>query len=234
MAEDINPEILNQIKTILRRDLKLGPDAVIADDMPFFGAEVDLDSLDMLLLVTSLEKQFGIKVPNEAVGREVFQNVATLTRYVQSQQQAAGSAGGNGTKTNQTTDWLSKLPHGEGFRFVTTVTEVTPGQSAKGVWKLSGQESFFAGHFPGRPLVPGVLIAESLAQLAGLTAPENAAAAGKLAHVDVRFESPVAPPVQIDLSATLTRMMGELQLCDVQASVGGKVVARGTITLHRA
>src|SRR3954470_6896090 len=94
MANDIDPQTLDQIKSILRRDLKLGPDAPIADDMAFFGGDVDLDSLDMLLLVTSLEKQFGIKVPNEAVGKEVFQNVATLTRYVQ-QQKANGSAAGN-------------------------------------------------------------------------------------------------------------------------------------------
>jgi len=231
MATDIDPNILSNIKTILRRDLKLGPDAVIADDMPFFGGDVDLDSLDMLLLVTSLEKQFGIKVPNEAVGREVFQNVETLTRYVQQQQNSATTAPAAGV--SDTTDWLSKLPHGEGFRFVTAVTEVRPGHSASGYWKLTGDEPFFAGHFPGRPIVPGVLIAEALAQLSGFTAPTDASSAGKLAHVDVRFEQPIAPPVQIELQSTLSRMMGELQLCEVTAKVGDATVARGMITLHR-
>jgi len=231
MATDIDPDILSRIKTILRRDLKLGPDAAIPDDMPFFGGDVDLDSLDMLLLVTSLEKQFGIKVPNEAVGREVFQNVSTLTSYVQKQQQAAPAAAA--APASGPTDWLSKLPHGESFRFITAVTAVTPGVSATGYWKLNGSEPFFAGHFPGHPIVPGVLIAEALAQLSGMTAPAGAPGMGKLAKIEVRFEQAVVPPVQIDLASTLTRMVGELQLCEVSASVAGTVVARGSITLHR-
>jgi 3-hydroxyacyl-[acyl-carrier-protein] dehydratase len=230
MANDLNPEILSTLKTILRRDLKLGPDAVIADDMPFFGGNIDLDSLDMLLLVTSLEKQFGIKVPNEAVGKEVFQNLTTLATYVQQQKQSPATAvAGNAAKT----DWLAKLPHGENFRFITDVYTVTPGQSATGYWRLTGAESFFTGHFPGRPIVPGVLIAEALAQLSGFTAPEGTPSAGKLAAVDIRFEQPIAPPVQIELQSTLLRMMGDLQLCDVIAKVGDQIAARGMITLLR-
>ena len=131
-------------------------------------------------------------------------------------------------------DWLSQLPHGEGFRFITAVREVRPGQSAVGYWSLTGQEAFFAGHFPGRPIVPGVLIAEALAQLSGFTAPPGSPAGGKLAQIDLRFEQPVAPPVQIELHSTLTRMMGDLQLCDVSAKVGQTVIARGTIALHRS
>src|SRR4051812_8308730 len=83
MTSRLDPNILEQIRTILRRDLKLGPDAALPEDMPFFGGNVDLDSLDMLLLVTSIERQFGLRIPNEAVGKEVFQNVGSLTRYVQ-------------------------------------------------------------------------------------------------------------------------------------------------------
>src|SRR3954462_379015 len=82
-SKSVDPAIIERVRTILRRDLKLGSDIQIADDMPFFGSDVDLDSLDMLLLVTSVEKEFGIKIPSEAVGREVFENVSTLAGYIQ-------------------------------------------------------------------------------------------------------------------------------------------------------
>jgi acyl carrier protein len=75
-------EITARVKTIMRRDLKLGNDFPIADDMPFFGGEADIDSLDVLLLLGSVEKEFGIKIPNEAVGRQVFESVSTLVGYV--------------------------------------------------------------------------------------------------------------------------------------------------------
>jgi acyl carrier protein len=75
-------DVLARLQLILRRDLKLGPDAPIPPDMPFNGSEMDLDSLDILLLVTSIEKEFGVKIPSSEVGKEIFQNVATLTAYV--------------------------------------------------------------------------------------------------------------------------------------------------------
>src|SRR3954464_13260558 len=96
-APDVNPQILDHLKAIVRRDLKLGPTAVIADDMAFFGGDVDMDSLDILLLVTSIEKEFGIKVPNAAVGREVFENVDTLSRFVEEQQRSGSAASAGGT-----------------------------------------------------------------------------------------------------------------------------------------
>ncbi len=72
-----------RIKALLRRDLKLGADAEVRDDTPLIGGDLDLDSLDVLLLVTSVEKEFGIKIPNEAVSPEAFANVSTLARFVE-------------------------------------------------------------------------------------------------------------------------------------------------------
>jgi 3-hydroxyacyl-[acyl-carrier-protein] dehydratase len=228
-VEAADPQIVERVKTIVRRDLKLGPTAAIADDMPFFGGDIDMDSLDILLLVTSIEKEFGIKVPNAAVGREVFESVATLTRFVQEQ-----SAGG---PTAAAVDYLSRLPHQPPFRFVSRITDLREGDSAEGIWALDGSEPFFAGHFPNRPLVPGVLIVEALAQLSGLAGPAVASDGGpeqgKLAHADVRFDDSDAPPAEILLKSKLVRAMGALQQFNVEASAGGKVVARGSVTLHR-
>jgi 3-hydroxyacyl-[acyl-carrier-protein] dehydratase len=216
------PETLDQIKLLLRRDLKLGPDIPIPDDMPFEGTEADFDSLDILLLLTSIEKQFKVKIPSEAVGKEVFRNVSTLAAYVERE---AG-------RREAEPDYLSRLPHREPFRFLTRVCRIEANVSGEAVWALTGQEPFFAGHFPGRPMVPGVLIAEAMAQLSGLVGPATSNQ-GKLVHVDVRFDQPVTPPVEIVLHSRHLRSMGDLQQFEVSASVGEAVVARGMLTLSR-
>lgn len=75
-------ERIEHIATIIRRDLMLGPDVPIDADTPLFGSDLDLDSLDALLLMQSLEAEFGFKMPTESFGPEVFKNVATLARFV--------------------------------------------------------------------------------------------------------------------------------------------------------
>ena len=224
--------IRERVKGILRRDLKLG-DVPIADDMAFFSSETDFDSLDILLLVTSIEREFGIKVASEEVGRSAFQNVDTLTRFIH-ERCATGAPAPASASAGVATNYLEKLPHAEPFRFVSRVIRVTDRDSAEGVWALSGSEAFFAGHFPNQPIVPGVLIAEALAQLSGLIVGRDSAGVGKLAHVDVRFEQAVAPPVQITLKSKLLRQMGQLQQFEVAAGVADVVIARGTLTLHIA
>ena len=225
---------LDRLKEILRRDLKLGPDLPIADDMPLVGSQMDLDSLDMLLLVTHIEKEFGVKIPSQAMGQAVFESVETLARYVDSAAPAAPAAA-----AAPPADPLANLPHRQPFRFVSSVTRLEAGVAGSGIWTLTGDEPFFAGHFPGRPIVPGVLIAEALAQMSGLVSSVPAAGgpgprAAMLAHVDVRFEQPVAPPAQIVLESRLAKTVGLVQLFDVEAKVADVVVCRGTLALHWA
>jgi 3-hydroxyacyl-[acyl-carrier-protein] dehydratase len=134
--------------------------------------------------------------------------------------------------TTSPQDLLNHLPHGAEFRFITRVDSAKPGEEATGTWEIKGDEAFFKGHFPGNPLVPGVLITEALGQLCGI-AGASAGKSGMIAHVDVRFHRPVAPPASMALRARLNRVFGELQQFDVAALLGAETIASGSITLHR-
>jgi len=85
-------QTLDQVKRVIRESLKLGPDAVVDDQMPLIGGEYDLDSLDILLVVTNIEKSFGKQIPDRAVGRSAFTTVSTLADFVEAQ---AAVGGGN-------------------------------------------------------------------------------------------------------------------------------------------
>lgn len=140
--------------------------------------------------------------------------------------------------------FLDALPHRPPFRFLTHVDELHPGQFGLAVWRVFGDEAFFAGHFPTQPIVPGVLIVEALAQLSGLVgyyrgpiepgaavATSPAPLQGKLAHVDVRFDDSVIPPAEIVLSSRQARVLGALRQFDVEARWQATFAARGRLTL---
>jgi acyl carrier protein len=76
---------IDRVKAVIRTSLKLPADAVLGDDMPLVGGEYDLDSLDILLIITSIEKEFGIKIEDKKVGRAAFTSVRTLAEFVQAQ-----------------------------------------------------------------------------------------------------------------------------------------------------
>ena len=81
-GQDAEPPTLEIVKSLLRRDLKIGHDVEITDDMPLRGGDYEIDSLDVLLLVTSVEKEFGIRIPNESVGEAAFESVSSLADYI--------------------------------------------------------------------------------------------------------------------------------------------------------
>lgn len=127
---------------------------------------------------------------------------------------------------------LDRLPHRDPFRFLTEVAAIEPGVSARGTWRVRGDEAFFAGHFPGEPIVPGVLLAESMAQLSGLVAfADGKIHAAKLARADVKFLVTVRPPAEIDIESKLVRSLGELYMFEVKASVEKAPVAEGNLVL---
>lgn len=135
---------------------------------------------------------------------------------------------------------LESLPHAEPFRFVSELTALEPRVRATGRWAVTGDESFFAGHFPKDPIVPGVLLAEALAQLCGLVAFANPglreppSRPARLAQADVKIHAAIRPPANIELSAVFVRQMGSLHLFEVAAAANGTCVADGRIVLADA
>lgn len=129
-------------------------------------------------------------------------------------------------------DVLERLPHRPPFRFLSRLVSLSPGERGEGLWTVRGDEAFLAGHFPGDPIVPGVLISEALAQLSGLVGLHaTGAQSGRLVHVDMRYDTTVRPPADILLRSTLSRSMGPLRQFEVSAHLGDQRVARGTLAL---
>ncbi|MDW7729230.1 MAG: 3-hydroxyacyl-ACP dehydratase FabZ [Bacillota bacterium] len=130
-------------------------------------------------------------------------------------------------------DIMSILPHRYPFLLVDRITELESGKRAVGIKNVTINEPFFQGHFPGEPIMPGVLIVEALAQVGGvavLSMPEHK---GKLALFtginNFRFKQMVKPGDQLELSVTMTSMRGHLGKGEAEARVDGKVVASGEL-----
>lgn len=128
------------------------------------------------------------------------------------------------------------LPHRYPFLLVDQVLELEPGKSIKAIKNVTCNEPFFNGHFPGFPVMPGVLIVEALAQVSGvLILKSNEAYDPKkdlfyLAGVDnARFKRPVVPGDQLELYAEVLRNKLDLWKFKCIASVGGEMVCSAEI-----
>ncbi len=123
------------------------------------------------------------------------------------------------------------LPHREPFIFVDAVLAHTPGESAECVKIFPLSTPFFAGHFPGDPLVPGVILAEALAQTAGLAAGQSGRAFRLTALKSMKFPSAARPDEELRLYARKVAAVGGLWQFECRASVGDRVVAEGVVVL---
>lgn len=79
-------ETLTRVKEVIRVCLKVDEKATFADNMPLIGGEYDLDSLDIVLIVTELEKEFGIKIHEGSMGKAAFANVESLSAFIETLQ----------------------------------------------------------------------------------------------------------------------------------------------------
>ena len=131
---------------------------------------------------------------------------------------------------------LSQLPHRYPFLLIDRVIACTPGDSLLALKNVTLNEPFFAGHFPARPVMPGVLIVEALAQATGLLAfatakrsPEDDTLYYFVGIDKARFRRPVEPGDQLMLHAKLLRSLKGVWKFDTRAEVDGCVVATAVL-----
>jgi len=133
-------------------------------------------------------------------------------------------------------DALGRLPHGPEFRFLHRLTALDPGRSGAGEYTVRGDEPFLRGHFPGHPMMPGVLLIEAAAQLAGTVAqcdPEIPPLRSlKLTALRaVKILGTAKPGELIRVEARVTGRLGNLVQAQASASVAGALVLQADLTL---
>ena len=131
---------------------------------------------------------------------------------------------------------LEKLPHGKSFRFVDELVSLDPGREAVGIYQVRGDEAFLEGHFPGNPMMPGVILIEAIAQLGGVVAQTDPEipAMGDLRLTAIRAAKilgAVAPGERLEIRAKLEGRMGGLVQIDGEVKVNGNLLASARVTL---
>ena len=131
---------------------------------------------------------------------------------------------------------MAALPHRYPMLLVDRVEKIVPDQSITAIKAVSMNEGFFQGHFPGRPIMPGVLIVEALAQAAGILAVESfgLAGSGKLVYFmaidNAKFRAPVEPGVLLRLEVDFVQKRSTVCKFAGRALVGDKLAAQASFT----
>ena len=130
---------------------------------------------------------------------------------------------------------MAVLPHAYPFLLVDRIVEIEPGKRVVGIKNVTYNEPFFPGHFPGRPIMPGVLIVEAMAQTAGilvfnsLPQEDHKKMVFFLGIDNVRFRKPVIPGDQLRMELEITRRRQSIWGFKGKALVDGNVVAEGDL-----
>ena len=126
------------------------------------------------------------------------------------------------------------IPHRHPFMLIDTIEELEAGVRAVGKKCVSFNEPYFAGHFPGNPVMPGVLIIEALAQVGAvaiLGLPENKGKTAYFAGIDkARFKQKVCPGDVLLLETKIVKVKGPIGIGEATATVNGKVAAKAELT----
>lgn len=126
------------------------------------------------------------------------------------------------------------IPQRDPFLMIDEVEEYVPGESATAYKNVSEDEYYFKGHFPGKPIMPGVLIVESLAQtgaVAILSMEENKGRNALFGGIDkLRFKRQVVPGDRLKLEVKIIKKKGPIGIGEALATVDGKVAVKGELT----
>ncbi|MDE7435937.1 MAG: 3-hydroxyacyl-ACP dehydratase FabZ [Lachnospiraceae bacterium] len=133
-----------------------------------------------------------------------------------------------------TKEIMNILPHRHPFLLVDTIEELEPGVRAVGRKCVSFDESYFAGHFPGNPVMPGVLIVEAMAQVGAVAMLCQEEFQGKTAYFaginNAKFKQKVVPGDVLNIETQIVKVKGPIGIGKAVAKVDGKVAAMAELT----
>lgn len=133
-----------------------------------------------------------------------------------------------------TKEIMEVIPHRQPFLLIDTIEELEPGKRAVGCKCVTFNEPFFAGHFPGEPVMPGVLIVEALAQTGAVAILSQPDFKGKTAYFgainNARFKQKVVPGDVLELELEIIKQKGPVGIGSAKATVNGKLAVSAELT----